>query len=353
MSFLVFFIALSLMVFVHELGHFLAAKKKGVKVTEFGFGFPPRLFAKKVRETTYSINALPMGGFVQIWGMDKKVRKEKHRAFYEQKPKTQFFILSAGVLMNFFISVIVFSVFYGINGVPKKRGNIEILEVAQNSPAEIAGLTKGMIIEKIETDEVTVKTKTAKIFTKTVKKNAGKQLTFVNNEGKMYFAIPRVNPPENEGALGVVFTDSIIIKPNLFIRIPLGVANGVKEGAYWGLNILEGLFAMIKDIFRGKAPKDIAGPVGIYKVSEEIMKTSGLAAVIHFFAVVSINLVIVNILPIPGTDGWHASLVAFEKIRRKKIKEKTKRKLNQIGITILIGLFLLILAADIKRYLIK
>jgi len=359
MSFLIFFLALSLMVLAHELGHFLVAKKSGVKVEEFGLGMPPQLWSKRVGETIYSINLIPMGGFVRVWGMEEAVKKEKKRAFYHQPKKVQLFILIAGVAMNFLLAVLVFSLVYGITGVPQKTGYVKVVAVAPNSPAAKAGIKEDEIVLTIEKNGERVKPREAEELIRTAKQWAGEtvRLTLAAEEcypdcpGRQVELVPRKNPPSGEGAMGVVIVDTKTVKPPLWQRIPLGVWSGFKEGVFWGREIAVGVTKMIAQLFRGKVPADVAGPVGIYKTSSQIYQQSGLLAVIHFFAVVSVNLVVVNLLPLPGTDGWHVLLLGLERIRNKEINQETKRKINQAGMVFLLILFFLILLADIKRFL--
>ena len=360
MAFLIFFVALSIMVFVHELGHFLMAKKQGVKVEEFGFGYPPRLWGKKVGETIYSINLIPMGGFVRIWGMEERVKKEKKRAFYTQTSKSQFLILVAGVAMNFLLAVLVFSLVYGITGVPKKIGKVKIIEVAAGSPAEKAGLKKDLFIVKICQGSFSncrsnkaVEVKHSKDFIEIVRKWAGGEVVLVSEDGREFSVIPRKNPPPGEGALGIIITDSSLVKPPFWRRIPLGIWYGFKDGVFWGGEIAKGVGQMIGGIFKGKIPTGVVGPVGVYVASSDIYRENGLLAAIHFFAVVSVNLVVVNLLPFPGADGWHAGILIIEKIRRQELKEKTKRRLNQAGMIFILLLSFLIIAADIKRFILK
>lgn len=341
------------MIFVHELGHFLIAKKKGIKVEEFGFGYPPRLLGKKIGETTYSFNLIPMGGFVRVWGMEEKVKTEPERAFYYQSKKSQGLVLIAGVVMNFILALLVFGAVYGIKGVPEKMNQVKIIEVMENSPAREAGIVKETTIVSVLSQEKEVKVKTNEDFIEIVSQLAGEEIILKTDQGKEFRVVPRENPPEGEGALGVIITDSELIRHSLEKRIPLGIWYGLKEGIFWGSSIVKGTVKMIADIFKGRVPADVAGPIGIYKASSDIFEESGLLSVIYFFAIVSVNLAVVNLLPVPGTDGWHMGILVFEKLRGKRISWETKRKINQAGMAVLLGLFFLILIADIKRFILN
>lgn len=351
MTFLIFFIALSIMIFVHELGHFVMARINGLKVEEFGFGLPPRIIGKKVGETIYSINALPLGGFVRIWGMENRVEKEKNRAFYTQSKKIQFLILSAGVIMNFLLAIGVFSVVYGIQGVPQPINAVKIIQTAEDSPAKQVNIQPETEIVKVKADNQEFEINNSDEFIQIVDSNLGEEITLVSKQGKEYRLTPREDPPDGQGSLGVIITDTELVQIPLWKRIPIGVWYGLKEGLFWGLQIVRGLGGMIGQLFRGEVPKDVAGPIGIYTASRQIFQRQGLLSVIHFFAVVSVNLAIVNLVPIPGTDGWHAGILGFETIRGKQLSEATKTKINQAAMIFILLLSALIIAADVKRFL--
>ena len=142
-SFLIFIIALSIIITVHELGHFLMAKKKGILVEEFGLGYPPRLWGKKIGETIYSINWLPMGGFVRILGevLEEKIpQKMKKRSLASQSLLTRAAVALGGVVMNFLLAILIFAVVYGVLGVPRKTDKVKLIAIAKDSPAEKANL---------------------------------------------------------------------------------------------------------------------------------------------------------------------------------------------------------------------
>src|SRR3990170_3321037 len=154
-SVLIFIIVLSVLVLVHELGHFFAARRAGVLVEEFGFGIPPRVFGKKLGETIYSINLLPFGGFVRLHGENSEDEvKEPKRAFINQDKKTRSKIILAGVFMNFVLALLCFSLTYSLTGIPRESENVKIVEVNKGSPAESSGLTSGDIIREINGKKV-------------------------------------------------------------------------------------------------------------------------------------------------------------------------------------------------------
>ncbi len=157
MTLLIFIIVLSVLVLVHELGHFLAAKKAGIKVEEFGLGLPPRLIGKRIGETIYSINALPFGGFVRMAGEDAASKNiPKNRQFIYQKRSIKTVILIAGVIMHLLLAFVCFSVVYSISGIPTLTDHVKIEDILPNSPAKDAGLVSGDIVVSINNQNISL-----------------------------------------------------------------------------------------------------------------------------------------------------------------------------------------------------
>ncbi|MGB9637342.1 MAG: M50 family metallopeptidase, partial [Microgenomates group bacterium] len=273
MNLLLFIIILSVLIFVHELGHFLAAKSAGILVEEFGFGLPPRLWGKKIGETIYSINALPIGGFVKLYGEDGgqefKVQgsrfKVQGRAYFEKSIPRRLSVLLAGVVMNLLLAVVSFSVLYFVLGIPAKTGKIKIVGIAKDSPAQIAGLKENDVIVSLNSQRLS----STENFVRETKENAGKKVLLeiyrekdnpcegsdkvlggmaptepaVSCKGKnlLLYLIPRQSPPEGEGPLGVVVSE-VELKKYPWWQMPyLGVREGLKESLSWGKMILSAL----------------------------------------------------------------------------------------------------------------
>ncbi|MGD8744179.1 MAG: M50 family metallopeptidase, partial [Candidatus Woesebacteria bacterium] len=265
-SIIIFVVILSILVLVHELGHFLAAKRAGVWVEEFGFGIPPRIVGKKVGETIYSINLFPFGGFVRLHGElgDRKVKKPK-RAFVNLDNKSKIKIVTAGVVMNFLLAVVAFSVVYSATGIPKDTQNVSVVEVAQGSPAENAGINDGDIIREVEGESVT----STQGFIDVVDSLKGDEILIaLEREGESELVrvgiTPRESPPEGEGPLGVAITTVETYFPPIWQRPFVGVYYGFQEALYWGWAVIAGIVSMLGNLLSGQVPKDIAGPVGIY-----------------------------------------------------------------------------------------
>jgi len=345
MDLIIFIIALSVLVMVHEWGHFIAARKTGVRVEEFGLGLPPRIIGKKIKGTIYSLNWLPIGGFCKLYGEDGD--GSGGDAFNHKKPWQKLIIVLGGVIMNLVLAIVIFSVVYTILGVPKETDRVKVLEVAQNSPAQKAGLKENDWIVKVGDREIK---KTNELIDE-VAKYKGKTVDLTIGESKKIVKVEvRENPPAGEGAIGVAISNSEMEKIPWY-RIDKGIVAGFKEAYYWGKIIAEGVFKMVGGLFVGNVPKDVSGPIGMYEATSAINKNQGLLAVVHFFGIVSVNLAIVNVLPFPALDGGRIIFVLYEMIARKKANQKVEVIVNNIGMLILLSLILLITVGDVARLL--
>ena len=347
-SILVFLLVLSILVIVHELGHFIMARRAGVLVEEFGFGLPPRLFGKKIGETLYSINALPFGGFVKLHGenTEESVSYPK-RAFLNKKPRTRVGIIVAGVVMNFLLAVSAFAVVYSFAGIPKETGEVKVLEIAQGSPAQIAGIIVGDVVKKVDNKEVTK----VEDFVNYVEEKKGKRV-ILELESKKITLTPRENPPEGQGPLGVTISTTEIYYPPKWQRPFVGAYYGFKEALFWGKTVALGFATLIVQLFGGKVPQDLAGPVGIFAITSAAAKV-GIVALINFIGILSVNLAILNILPFPALDGGRLLFIGIEKVIGRKVLPKIEAAIHAVGMIILLLLLLAITAHDIKRVIVS
>lgn len=347
-SILIFFLVLSILILVHELGHFIVARRVGVKVEEFGFGIPPRLIGKKIGETIYSINALPFGGFVRLHGENDEggVTHLKH-AFLNKSKKARALIVIAGVIMNFILAIVAFAIVYSFSGIPRDTGKLKIIDVATGSPAQVAGIVVGDIITKVGKDTIA----SSDDFIGRTSFLKGKKTAFEIQRNGAIIKVnltPRENPPQGEGPIGVTITTMEIYYPPVWQRPFYGIYYGFKEAVFWGGTIASGLWVLIAGIFRGQVPQGISGPVGIFAVTTEAAK-SGILTLINFVGILSVNLAILNILPFPALDGGRLLFVGIESVTGRKVSPKIEATIHSIGMIILLILLLAITIGDVRR----
>jgi len=353
MSFLLFLLILSILVLVHELGHFIAAKKNGVLVEEFGIGFPPRLLGIKIKKTIYSINLIPLGGFVKLYGEEyeetnqNKSQKLKNKSFIYKHPWQKISIIIAGVIGNFLLGWLLISYLF-TQGVPVPLNKVLIEKVEKNTPAYFAGLKKGDYIYAIKVDKQTISINSSSDLINFTKKYAGKKVTlFVERNGKKttITIIPRKNPPRNQGPLGVVIT-SFAIKKYPFYQAP-----------YFGLVhsltitkkiVVELTKTLIQFITFKKPDVSVSGPIGIAYFTQEAIKF-GKNAVLELIALLSLNLAIVNLLPFPALDGGRLIFAFYELITKKPFNKKLEKYLNFFGFIFLITIAIIVSINDILK----
>jgi len=350
-SILVFILILSVLILVHELGHFLVAKKSGIWVEEFGFGIPPRIIGKKVGETIYSINLFPFGGFVRLHGeITEEGISKPDRAFLNKNKRTRFAVIVAGVVSNFLLAIAAFSLIYTFTGIPKpaETGQVKVVGIAQNSPASQVGLMEGDILKSVQGQGLSQ----ADEFTERVSQFKGKEITVSierNGEIVSYSITPRENPPSGEGPIGVAISsvDINYTFPPIWQRPFIGVYFGFKEALFWGGAVILGLGKMIANLFSGIVPKDIAGPAGLFVVTTEAQK-AGFFALINLLGIISVNLAILNIFPFPALDGGRLLFLAIEGVFGKRIVPKIEAAVHATGLVILIFLILLVTIREVR-----
>jgi len=345
MDILIFVIALSVLVLVHEFGHFFAAKITGVRVEEFGLGLPPKIIGKKWKGTVWSLNWLPIGGFCKLYGEDSE--EKETFAFNHKNPWQKALIVLGGVFMNMVLAITIFAIVYTITGIPTETDRVSVIGVAKNSPAEMAGIKVDDWIQKVGSVEITKGNQ----LTEEVGKYKGEKITLVvNREGRPQ-GVPilvRENPPAGEGSLGVVISNTVMT-PIRWWEFYKGIGAGFKEAYFWGKIIFDGVTKMVGGLFVGQVPKDVTGPIGMFNATSSIRMSQGFLAVIHFFGIVSVNLAVVNVLPFPALDGGRIIFVIYELIFRKKANQKLEMMVNNLGMMILLSLIVLISVGDVMR----
>lgn len=357
---LVFIIMLSVLVLIHELGHFLVAKKFGIKVEEFGLGFPPRVWGKRIGETLYSINALPIGGFVKLYGEDdagsgrikpsavssqQSAVDDIHRAFFSRPIWQRGLVVVAGVTMNFLLAVVVITYLFTFEGIPAQGNKVTISEAVKGSPAQIAGLRKGDLIEKIGKTQI----KDTKTLITETRKHLGEKIQISvkrGSESKVIEVTPRKNFPNNQGPMGIAITQNIVFNKYPF---PQSLYYGTKQTLNDSGQIVFGFKDVVINIFtRLTVPAGVAGPIGMAQLTGEFVRV-GPSAVLGLVYMLSLSLAVLNILPIPALDGGRFFFILVEALTRRKVNPRFEAMAHAVGIVLLLTFLAVVSFKDILR----
>lgn len=353
---ILFLLILGVIVFFHELGHFFMAKLYGVKVDEFGLGFPPKMFGIKKGETEYTINWIPLGGFVKIKGENGE-NKDDPESFSSRSISERFQILSAGVIMNFFLAFVIFGAIFML-GFPQditglessaikdaKDIKVQVSEVKENSPASAAGLKTGDTIEKAGDADI----KSIENLQNYTKENVGKIVVLTIKRGKENFTreiIPRKEYPQNEGPMGVTLAQTAIISYSPIAAIKQGYEYTVQLTIF----IILAFAGIIWNLATtGKTAAEISGPVGIAAMTQQAA-AMGLMTVLNFTAIISVNLAIINVLPFPALDGGRLLFLVVEKIKGSPINQEWEARANNVGFALLMLLMVVVTFKDLAKF---
>jgi regulator of sigma E protease len=354
LAILVFVGLLLALVLAHELGHFWAARSRGCRVEEFGFGFPPKLFSWKRGETIYSVNLLPIGGFVRIEGEDMDEVRPTPTSFASKSPGARIFILAAGVMMNVVLATFLLTIQAGV-GVPTLVMNENnptlsdirtyITGVTPGSPAEQAGLKPlDSIVAVGEATDPTLET-----VQSVTRERGGEKIPIVverQGEQHQFEVLARLNPPPNEGAMGVSLATTGLQK-HPWWKAPW---IGVKRTGELTSAIVRQFWLLLQRIRdMGLAEDTLTGPIGIAIYTQEATHL-GIQYLLEFAALVSLNLAIINILPFPALDGGRIAFVMIEKLRGRRLSGRFERITHTVGFAILIILMIVVTFKDIRRY---
>lgn len=358
LTLLIFLAVISILVFVHEFGHFIVAKKAGMKVEEFGFGFPPRLFSWRKGGTLYSINAIPFGGFVRIFGEEGESRREPgsfgHGTFWQKLS-----VIVAGVAMNFIFAVFLLMLgnFLGLRvglfdaktAAMATDRRIEILQVESGSPAATAGL---QALDEIRgfrlSNGIFVATTTSEQVQEFAYAHAGQQVTLVIRRGSTDTSVPVQlrQPTEGHGPIGISLALTGIIRYPWYQSI----WRGAVSAWYLFRETLMGYWTLLTSLFiDGKFSADVSGPIGIATLTGQAARV-GFSYLVQFVAMISVNLAVLNILPFPALDGGRAVLVLAEKVRGKALSHHIEDTINRIGFAILLALMVAVTIKDIVKF---
>lgn len=386
---LVFLLLLSVLVLIHEFGHFFVAKKLGIKVEEFGWGFPPKIWGKKIGETEYTINALPFGGFVKLYGEDdagagrvkipnsksQNPKSDLKRAFFARPGWQKALVVVAGVIMNVLLAFVIFYTYFAISGFKtslpllsdhrftnanQTNYNTNVTDsvvsfVMPDSPA--ASLEMNLPAQIISINGQQVSSRAALI--EIVDENKGEEITvtwqeLMTGETETGVVIPREDPPQNEGSLGIAFFPVAVVSyDTLTQKVFSGITYSYDLLAYTLVVMSELVSISIDQGTPAPVGEAVSGPVGIFNAVGDILEFPSIKErvlnLLNLAGAMSISLAFFNILPIPALDGGRLFFILFEMITRKKVNPRFEALVHAIGFALLVGLIILIIFSDILK----
>jgi len=378
MNIIIFFVVLLVLVVVHEFGHFSMAKFFGIRVDEFGFGFPPKLFGIKKGETEYTFNLLPIGGFVKIFGENPDDENtngpDRNRSFVHKPKWQQAIVLVAGVIANFLLAWVLFSIGFmsgfptsvdsEANGQNLDDVHLVVVSAAKESLAEMAGLKSGDKIvsvmhthfinqsnNKVKTEEHTIQEINKTTFKSFIIEHANEEIELGYIRGKNSeenkINIVKITPNGKDGEA------KIGISMDMIGTSKLSFFNSFLEGGKLTLLVTKstavGLFSLVFDGIRGQGSLDsVTGPVGMVGIAGDAYQF-GFVYLLSFAALISVNLGIINLLPFPALDGGRLFFLLIEKIKGSRISPNVANTANMVGFSILLLLMLVITLHDIVK----
>ncbi|MBN1777271.1 MAG: RIP metalloprotease RseP [Clostridiales bacterium] len=334
---------LGLLIVVHELGHFLSARAQGIAVKEFSVGFGPKLrqWKGKKRDTVYSLRGIPLGGYCAFYDDEAdKLEPDDPRRYNAAPVWKRMIVVVAGSVMNIilaFILAVVLHMAYGAVAVQPR-----IAEVTANSPAAAAGILPGDVLLQVNGQDL-APGDAAGLSEEVDTLENGVPMTLVVERGGEEITlsvVPRYDTAEGRSLIGVIIMG--YVRPSFFQAV-----DGAWESCVYASTVIAQSLGQL--IFHGEGAGDISGPVGVVQVIAEQTRSGGLYMYLSLAILISINLGIINLLPIPGLDGSRFLFLAAEAVRRKPINRRVESIIHMIGFTLLFGLLILFTFRDVQR----
>lgn len=365
MAILVFIVILSVLVILHELGHFLMAKRAGIGVEEFGIGLPPRIWGKKIGETIYSVNWLPFGGFVRLVGEDPEdKRKDQKNSFYIKSIGQRMMVVVAGVFANLVLAVVIFYIVVAALGYKvslplfldhkfkfvNQTKQVLIADVNADSPAARAGIQIGDSIISARGEEISSIEKLQEV----IRSSENQPISLIlenpiNNQKREITATPKYSEEQQTPVLGVGLGELIVLN---YQTLPQKVFSGFIH-SYNTLDYSVRVFSeIIAYAIRSRditpVSEGVAGPVGIAAITSQAVSL-GWLSVAQLVGLLSLNLAVINILPIPALDGGRFAFIIVEAITKRRVYPKVEKWAHTIGFAVLLVLILLVTYNDILK----
>jgi len=359
--FLSFFVVIGLPVFLHELGHFLAARSVGIKVEKFyvGFNFFGLGLKKKYKDTEYGIGLFPMGGYVKVAGiLDESFDSSSKKYDYEFRSKNtlqKVWFLSAGVIMNFLLSSVIFSVFIFNDGYPEIINEPIINEISSElnienevvlSPAASAGLIKDDKIIMINNNYISTWNQLSNI----IHDNPNKELTIVWDRNGETLTSSITPIPVKQFIDGDLKNIGILGISPYYNMNQVSLFEAINEGIQKTISLLKQILFSLKALVSGGVSfQDFFGPLYLVKMAGETTEAGGIKSLLLLTAMISVNLGLINILPIPGLDGGHVFIALIEGIIRRELPLQIKYAIQFVGFVLIMSLFVLVIYNDITH----
>jgi len=346
-----FIVTFTLIVSVHEFGHFAAARLLGMKVLEFAFGFPPRLAGVRRGETEYTLNWIPFGGFVRILGQDDFSIHQQGtgdpRSFTSKPWWAQAIVLAAGVFMNFVLALIILTIAFA-TGTTAPTGDVRVFDVRAGSPAAAAGLQVGDIVVDVDGTPIHTARAMVNITAKAAEKQQEIAIDITRNGQPLppIRAIPRAEPPAGEGPLGVQLEEvqaAVSVPP----AQAFGSAVSLTGDVVGQIVALPGQLIAQRAAPSGGAPV-VGGPIEIFRVTGQVAQF-GIPTFLKLVGVLSVNLGVINIIPFPGLDGGRLFFVLLGALLRRRLSPPGEAAIHAVGFVLLLGLLVIVSISDIRR----
>lgn len=350
-----FIVVLTLLVLVHEWGHFYFARRFGVKVDEFGFGFPPRIFGAKRRGILFSLNWIPLGGFVKLKG-ETGEHGEDPDSFSHKPIWQRITIIGAGVAMNLVLAAVLLSVGFAV-GLPTaledgsdryarvRDRKVEVVEVLPASPAAAAGLTPGDAIVGLAGAREVGATSLRNYFNAHQGDEVRLTVRRASRESEVV-VVPRFIEEAGRGGIGIALIETGIVS----YPAPIALVRGVEATGLYSFEVVRAFGNIIGNLFQGQqVATDLSGPVGIAVITGKVART-GILHLLQFVALLSINLAVLNIIPFPALDGGRILFAVVEKVRGRPVRRALEQWTHAVGFALLFLLVLLVTYRDLVRY---
>jgi len=345
-----FLLTFTLIVAVHEFGHYFTARVLGMKVVEFAIGFGPRLFGRTKGEIEYNVRAIPFGGYVRILGQDDfAIHQEGEgdpRAFTTKPWWAQAIVLVAGVTMNVVLAILVLTIAFA-TGTTAATGDVRVDQVAPGSPAEKVGIQIGDIVRSIDARPIT-RSSDLVTYVRQRAQNESEVTVQIERNGRPIAPIkatPRADPPEGEGPLGIRLED---VQGPVAVALPQAVGQAVQLSGDVVQQIAQLPGQLIASRGTGSGAPQVGGPIQIFVVTGQVAQF-GIPTFLKLIGVLSINLAVLNIIPFPGLDGGRLLFVLIAGIFRRRLSPQVEAAVHAVGFVLLLLLLVVVSISDIRR----